>query len=84
MTVKIVRIGNSRGLRLPRELLDTYHLQEGDIVEIERRRDGFVVHPVSDGAKKLSYEESYRQIVLEAAERAEWDDWDGVAGDGEP
>jgi antitoxin component of MazEF toxin-antitoxin module len=84
MTTKIVRIGNSRGLRLPRELLETYRLHEGDVVEIERRRDGFVVHPVSEGAGKISYEESYRQIALEAAERAEWDEWDGVAGDGEP
>ncbi|MFP4151289.1 MAG: AbrB/MazE/SpoVT family DNA-binding domain-containing protein [Alkalispirochaeta sp.] len=84
MTVKIVRIGNSRGLRLPRELLETYGLQEGDVVEIEQRREGFLVHPVADSAGKVSYEESYRQIALEAAEHAEWDDWDGVAGDGDP
>jgi antitoxin component of MazEF toxin-antitoxin module len=84
MTTKIVRIGNSRGLRLPRELLETYRLHEGDVVEIDQRRDGFLVHPVSESAGTISYEESYRQIALEAAERAEWDEWDGVAGDGDP
>ena len=82
MRVKLVKIGNSRGIRLPQELLQSYDLVEGDEVDIEPRRDGIVLHPVAAGAANLSYDAAYRQMADEASEAAEWAEWDTSAGDG--
>ncbi|MFO8064727.1 MAG: AbrB/MazE/SpoVT family DNA-binding domain-containing protein [Spirochaetia bacterium] len=80
--MKLVKIGNSRGIRLPQELLQSYDLVEGDEVDIEPRRDGIVLHPVAAGEAKLSYDVAYRQMADEASEAAEWAEWDISAGDG--
>lgn len=41
---RIVKIGNSRGIRIPKVLLDQAAL--GDDVEIEAQRDQLIVRPV--------------------------------------
>ena len=82
MTVKITRIGNSRGIRIPKEILDLYKLHDGDELELEQTRDGIRLIPVPVGPRKLSFEASYGEMASEAAEDEEWTDWDGVAGDG--
>ena len=82
MKAKLVRIGNSRGVRIPKELLQVYSLAEGDEVELERRPDGILMHPVAGTASQLSYATAYQEMALEAAEAAEWADWDAASGDG--
>jgi antitoxin MazE len=39
MERKITRIGNSLGIRLPSDMLKDIHLDEGDLVEVELRKD---------------------------------------------
>lgn len=82
MTVKITRIGNSRGVRLPREVLALYRLDEGDSLELEQRPEGILLTKVQPAAGQLSYADSYREMAAEVAESAEWDLWDSAAGDG--
>lgn len=82
MRAKLIRIGNSRGVRIPRELLQTYSLTEGDEVELERRRDGILLQPIEAGEAQLSYADAYQEMVFEAAEVSEWSAWDASAGDG--
>lgn len=77
----MIRIGNSRGVRLPAALLEAYHLREGDELEIDRRREGFILSPLP-AEQQLSYEDAFREMRLEAAERSEWDGWDSTIGDG--
>jgi len=81
MKTKVIRIGNSRGIRLPAALLEAYQLHDGDELDIDRRREGIWLS-LSRRERVLSYEESYREMHAEAAERAEWDAWDSTAGDG--
>ncbi len=81
MKTKVIRIGNSRGIRLPAELLEAYELHDGDELDIDRRREGIWLS-VSRRDRALSYEESYREMQAEVAEHAEWDAWDVTAGDG--
>lgn len=81
MKTKIVRVGNSRGIRLPSALIEAYQLNEGDELDINQRREGILLS-VSPREHTLSYEESYREMQAEAAEHAEWDAWDHTAGDG--
>lgn len=81
MKTKVIRIGNSRGIRLPAALLEAYQLHDGDELDIDRRREGIWLS-LSRRERVLSYEESYREMHAEAAECAEWDAWDSTAGDG--
>jgi antitoxin component of MazEF toxin-antitoxin module len=82
MTVRLVRIGNSRGIRLPHELLRLYRLREGAELEIEKRREGLFVRVRNPAAGCSSWEAAYRECSAEAAEQAEWSAWDAISGDG--
>jgi antitoxin MazE len=46
-TLKVVRIGNSRGVRLPAQLLAQYRIK--DSVEVECTAAGIVLRPRRDG-----------------------------------
>lgn len=75
LALKVVPIGNSRGVRLPRELLVRYHI--GETVVLEVREEGLLLKGAGDD--RLSWEETYRQA---AREREDWSDLDGTLLDG--
>jgi len=82
MKAQLVRIGNSRGIRLPQKLLELYRIEEGDEMELKETAEGILILPLRDLGAKLSWAESYREMAAEAAEAEEWTDWDVVTGDG--
>ncbi len=82
MITKLVRVGNSRGVRIPRRLLELYSLEEGDPLDLEETREGILIRPQTDRKRKLSWADSYREMVAEVGERDEWADWDSAAEDG--
>ena len=50
---KVVRIGNSRGIRIPKVILDQYHIN--DEVELETKEDCVIIrssHTARDGWEK--------------------------------
>jgi len=65
---KLIKIGNSQGLRLPKRLVSKYGL--GEQVVLEEIEGGILLHAVNQG--KLSWEDTYKQMP---AESSEWDDW---------
>ncbi len=73
----VVRIGNSRGVRLPAELLRRYRI--GDAVRIETLPDAILLRPDRQRARKLTWEETYRQM---AAAKEDWAVWETVTADG--
>ena len=81
MKTKIIRIGNSRGLRLPKKLIDLYGLQEGSDIEIEENRSGILLKPMKQ-EYTLSWEEAYRQMAAEREENLEWEEWESTHEDG--
>lgn len=81
MKTRIIKIGNSKGIRLPKRLLDLYRLNEGAEVEVEETREGIFLKPIASGYS-LSWEEAYSQMASEASETEEWSDWDTARGDG--
>jgi antitoxin MazE len=83
MKTKLVRIGNSRGVRIPQPLLRNYGLQEGSALDIEERREGILLRVGVRRPDLLSWAEAYREMAAEPAEVAEWADWDVTAGDGD-
>ena len=75
--LKVVRIGNSRGVRLPAATLARYEI--GDHVVMEERSDGILLRSAAADPPKLSLEETAREM---AAAGEDWSDWDATSGDG--
>jgi antitoxin MazE len=82
MRTKLVRVGNSRGIRIPRSVLDAYGIREGDELDLEQGRQGILIRPVRDSGAKLPWAAAYDEMAQEAAETADWELWDSATADG--
>ena len=72
---KVVPIGNSRGVRLPKTVLDKYAIR--DAVVVEQREEGLLLRSKRD--RRLSWEETFKAM---AHEREDWSDLDATLNDG--
>lgn len=75
-TVKLVPMGKTKGVCLPRSLIRKYGLEDALVLEETER--GILIRG-RETAPKLSWEETYRAM---AAESEDWDDWDATLTDG--
>jgi len=75
--LKVARIGNSRGVRLPAAVLKRYDI--GDSVLMEERSDGVLLRPDGPAVKKLSWEDTAREM---AKGDEDWSAWDVATADG--
>lgn len=73
--VKLIPIGNSKGIRIPKALLQKYGLQKSLIIEETDR--GLLLR--NNKESKLSWEETYKAM---ADEKEEWDEFDAALLDG--
>ena len=73
--IKLVDIGNSRGIRLPKTLLQKYGWSDSLI--LEETESGVILHGKEE--KKLSWTETYRSM---AAESEDWSDLETTVADG--
>lgn len=73
--LKVVAIGNSRGVRLPKTVLDKYAIR--DSVVVEEREEGLLLRSKKD--KRLSWEDTFREM---AREREDWSDLESTVADG--
>jgi antitoxin component of MazEF toxin-antitoxin module len=76
LDTKLTRIGNSRGIRLPAELIRRHQLEEGVVIE---EHDDHLLLKGKNGTGKLSWEETARAM---AAEGEDWSEWEGTVADG--
>lgn len=75
--LKVARIGNSRGVRIPARTLARYRI--GDTIVMEERSEGILLRSVGRSTPKLSWGETAREM---AAQREDWSAWEGAMGDG--
>lgn len=75
LDLKVVPIGNSRGVRLPKAVLEKYAIR--DVVVAEQREEGLLLRSKQD--KRLSWEETYKDM---ARNREDWRDMDARVADG--
>jgi antitoxin component of MazEF toxin-antitoxin module len=75
--LKVARIGNSRGVRIPATTLERYHI--GTSVVMEERSDGILLRPAGQADTKLSWEDT--ALAMSAAGE-DWSAWDVTANDG--
>ena len=73
--VKLIPIGNSKGIRLPKVLLDKYGWR--DSLTLEEREGSVILR--GNEIHKLSWDETSRAM---AAEAEDWSDFDVVIADG--
>lgn len=73
--IKLVAVGNSRGVRLPRELLRKYGIS--DVLVLEERSEGILLRGTASA--KMSLDQTFAEM---AVAQEDWSDWDGVATDG--
>ena len=72
---KLVAIGNSKGVRIPKELLQKYGLKNSLL--IEETDKGLLLRNKEES--KLSWEDTYKTM---ANEKENWDDFDTTLLDG--
>jgi antitoxin component of MazEF toxin-antitoxin module len=75
--LKVARIGNSRGVRIPASTLARYRV--GDSVIMEERTEGILLRPKRVASPKLSWEDTARAM---AKEPENWGAWDETLSDG--
>lgn len=75
--IKVISIGNSRGVRLPATTLRRYHI--GKAVLMECAADAIILRPVGPSVEKLSWINTACEM---AKDNEDWSEWDAVAGDG--
>jgi antitoxin component of MazEF toxin-antitoxin module len=75
--LKVARIGNSRGVRLPATTLERYHI--GDSVVMEERSEGILLRPRRSAGPKLSWDDT---ALAMSAEAEDWGHWDATLSDG--
>ena len=73
--LKLIDIGNSRGIRLPKVMLKKYGWS--DSLVVEESDEGVFLR--GGTANKLSWEDTYRAM---AAEGEDWSDLDATVADG--
>jgi antitoxin MazE len=72
---KLVPIGNSKGIRIPKALLQKYGLK--NTLLIEETEKGLLLRNKEES--KLSWEDTYKNM---ANEKENWDDFDSTLLDG--
>lgn len=76
MESKLINIGNSKGIRLPKKLIQKYHLDEK--LTLEEQKEGILIKAdIPDN--KLSWDETFKEM---AKEKEDWSDFDIIAADG--
>jgi len=75
--LKVARIGNSRGVRLPAASLRRYRI--GDSIIMEEMTEGILLRPMGSRIEKLSWEDTAREM---AATREDWGGWEATTADG--
>jgi antitoxin MazE len=81
MKIKVINIGNSKGIRLPQTILRQYHISND--LELELKKDGILLKPLGKardgceeqfkkGIKKLAAEEKALMQLRNMFDEEEW------------
>lgn len=73
--IRLVQIGNSKGIRLPKKILQKYGFT--DLLVIEETKVGILIRNKND--KKLGWEQTYHAM---AEEQEGWEEFDITLMDG--
>ncbi len=69
MKVKVIDIGNSRGIRLPKALIEEMGFK--DEVELHRTENGLIILPVKEA--RAGWAEQFKKAYIPAKEEKTWE-----------
>jgi antitoxin MazE len=72
LETKLIKIGNSQGIRLPKRIISKYGL--GKSVLLAETEDGILIYAAK--SEKLSWEDTYKAMAN--AGQDEWTDWQNM------
>ena len=75
--LKVARIGNSRGVRLPASSLKRYSV--GSVMIMEERAEGILLRSAGPALEKLNWEDTAREMAVSGED---WSEWDKIGSDG--
>jgi len=75
MSAKIQKWGNSLGVRIPKNIIETIELEENSEVEIEAKDGAIIIFPKQ---KKLSLSSLLNQITKSNLHKADEDEVEGA------
>ena len=75
MEAKLIKIGNSKGIRLPNKLIKKYHLN--DNLKLIEKDEGILIKPDAQD-DKLSWEDTFKEM---GKEKEDWSDFSVTLGD---
>jgi antitoxin MazE len=70
MTTKLISIGNSKGVRIPKSMIEEYQLNENNI-ELRAEENGILILPVK--TSRIGWEEKFANAVKKAKRKREKD-----------
>lgn len=73
---KLIKIGNSQGIRISKKLIQAYGFDSKDLVQ-EATADGILIHATK--SNKLSWEETFKEM---GKDKKTLDEWDSTSADG--
>ena len=77
INAKLVRIGNSRGIRLPKSVIEQVGLSEK--VKISVNGDSIVIRSATEPNPRAGWEEQIKAVVAEHGDDIEdWSDWQNM------
>lgn len=68
MRLKLIDIGNSKGIRLPKALISQYHLENE--ISIEPLNEGLLIKSASKS--RIGWEEAFKKNSLDNKNLTEW------------
>lgn len=77
-TLKLISIGNSRGVRIPQSLIQRYNLH--DEVRVTETAEGLLLH--ASDSEKMNLEQSFAAMAKDREALAETEMWATTLGDG--
>lgn len=77
MTLKLIQIGNSKGIRIPKNVIDKYHLTEDlDMVETE---EGILIKPAK--GVRQGWDEQFKKANRKKGQDDDFSDLDSLTSD---
>ena len=83
LAAKLVRIGNSRGVRLPKAVIEQAGLTES--IEISVRGDEVIIQSSRSANPRAGWDAAFKKAIAELGpdweeeERKEWEDWQNMS-----
>ncbi len=66
MILQVVKVGNSKGLRIPKSILEQYHIEEE--VDLSSTKEGLLIKPIKSKAR-AGWSKKFKEMAANRDDR---------------